>query len=73
MRKQDYFHASLRKCLTCRSSWLQGYYEDFTNKPIPAEWGERHWIMRPVTAAQVAEIHTAAGSQSLDIDTFGTS
>ena len=70
--KASYFAAAVWVCRSCGSAWLQGYYEDFSQTPIEAEWGDRHWIWRSITPAQVHEISAASGSHSLDIDVFGT-
>ena len=67
-----YFYAKLLNCRSCGSTWLCGYHEDFSQTPIEAEWGERHWIWRSITRAQVEEVAAASGSHRLDIDTFGT-
>lgn len=69
-RVKDYFSADVVRCRTCQRPWLQGYYEDFTDRPVEAEWGVRAWIWRPLTEDQVAEIVTAEGTGALDIDSF---
>jgi hypothetical protein len=70
--KDSYFSAELLTCPRCGTAWLQGYHEDFTKTPIEAEWGERHYILRPLTPHHVNEIRRAAGKRRLDIDTFGS-
>lgn len=68
----SYFHAAIRTCPSCGTCWLEGYYEDFGDRPIEAEWGDRHWILRPLTEAQVDQIEASRGMYVLDIDTFAT-
>jgi hypothetical protein len=71
-RVKDYFSAHLRRCASCGSVWLLGYYEDFDARPPLSEWGERTWIWRPLTVEQVEEVRAAKGTSELDIDTFAT-
>jgi len=68
----SYFHAAIRTCPSCSTCWLEGYYEDFSARPIEAEWGDRHWILRLLTEPQVDQIEAARGKSALDIDTFAT-
>lgn len=69
-RINDYFTANLRRCPNCSTIWLEGYHEDFTGRPISAEWGKRVWIYRPLSPDRVTEIRAAEGTESLDISTF---
>jgi hypothetical protein len=50
--------------------WLEGYHEDFSGRPVEAEWGERVWIYRLLSQEQIAEIEAARNTESLDINTF---
>jgi hypothetical protein len=65
--KCSYFTAQLFRCPECRCSWLSGYYEDFTKTPIDSEWGERTWILRPLTDEHLQSLSVG---EHLDIDTF---
>ena len=69
----SYFSATLLKCPACDLLWLLGYYEDFTNTPIADEWGERIFVKRHVTEAEVAVIERHRGFRDLDISSFGQS
>ena len=71
-RATAYFQAAIWECSTCGTRWLEGYYEDFTDTPIEAEWGDRRSVWRPLTDQQADEIDVARGAHSLEIDTFGT-
>lgn len=65
-----YFDAYLVLCEKCSTNWLGGYIEDFSTRPIYAEWGDRWWTMRALTVDQVVQIITAEGTNSLDMKTF---
>ena len=67
--KHDYFSVRLLECQECAAHWLRGYYEDFTNTSIEDEFGDRTWILRPMSHDQVMTIR--APGPLLDIDTFG--
>lgn len=66
-RKFDYFSARVFSCPECECSWLSGYYEDFTDTPIEAEWGRRTWILRPLTND---DLRSLDAGERLNIDTF---
>ncbi|MCA1842400.1 MAG: hypothetical protein LC792_04270, partial [Actinobacteria bacterium] len=69
-RVNSYFTAKLYTCPECETVWLVGYHEDFTDKPVEAEWGERPFILRPISSERVEQIRTAAGTRALDLDSF---
>jgi hypothetical protein len=65
---QDYFSANLKTCPDCGTTWLCGYYEDFTKADIVDEWGERHFVFRPLDPSEVATVKRHAGRADLEID-----
>ncbi len=67
----SYFSARLLRCPICSTAWLLGYHEDFSNTKIEDEWGERIFVIHPITAEQFEAIKAAAGTASLDLDSFG--
>lgn len=74
----SYFSAKLVRCPRCRTTWLEGYHEDLrtrrydpkTGTGTVGDFGDRTWILRPLTAEHVAEIEAARGTRSLQIDSF---
>ena len=65
-----YSDAYLVKCEECSTIWLAGYVEDFTGRPVEAEWGDRWWTVRALTPQLLAQIDAADGTGSLDLKTF---
>jgi hypothetical protein len=66
----SYFSATLTRCADCGQVWLAGYHEDLSNRPLDEDFGDRTWMLRPLTAAQLAEIDAARGIRRLELDTF---
>jgi hypothetical protein len=77
----SHFSAQLVRCPRCETTWLTGYHEDLstrwydsrTGTGTLSDFGDRTWILRPLTAEHVAEIEAARGTRSLRIDTFAGS
>lgn len=65
-----YFSADLVPCEVCGTTWLAGYVEDFSGRPIEAEWGDRWWTIRALTSDLLKEIESARGTNSLDLKSF---
>lgn len=66
----EYFDAYLVQCDRCSTTWLGGYIEDFSERDVYAEWGDRWWTMRALTPELLAQIDAADGTGSLDLKTF---
>ena len=71
-RDGEYFSVHLIECDHCQTVWLLGYTEDFSGKPIDAEFGNRWWTLRALTAEQVEEIEAAQSSGGLELRTFAS-
>jgi hypothetical protein len=65
-----YSSAQLLGCPHCRTAWLEGYIEDFTDVPVEVEWGARTWIYRPLSGYEVARIYAARGTRGLNLRDF---
>ena len=71
VRIHDYFSANVVKCNNCKSIYLKGYYEDFTNREIWEEFGDRYYIEREITEKDYEIILEHENQKDLDINTFG--
>ena len=62
-----YKYAHLLTCNSCATPWLIGYYEDFANSGYE-EFGDRHYIMRPLTPRMWCESTRADPSTSTPLE-----
>lgn len=69
-RKFSYFQALLKTCKSCGATWLDVYYEDFTNTDPMKEFGDRYGYERVLTEDEVAMIRKKRGMGWFDVDEF---